>query len=286
MGLFESQCKQEIVKYGTIIFDLIATELDGNERCKSLGFCSNPAFEKISVIREHTQKVIKKEQPKYVKVSSEECVLCEFIINTLERFVNKNSTEEEIMTALNKVCSILPDTIKVQCNDFVKTYGQAMLKLLVSELKPELVCRTLGLCTSNSKLLILKPIKGKSGEFCPICETVMQYVDSLLEKNSTIQEIEAVLDKVCNFLPSSLTQECDNFIQQYGPLIIHLLAAEMAPQQVCTAIGLCTSKTEIHHHSQELLGKDECTFGPSFWCASMKNAQKCKVSKKFLVIKR
>jgi len=271
LGPFASQCKQEITEYGSAIFDLIATELDGNERCKALGFCSNPAFEKISVIRDHTTKITKKKN--LVKTSSEECVLCEFVISTLERLVNKNSTEQEIMSALSKVCSILPDTIKVQCNDFVKTYGQAMLKLLITELKPELVCRTLGICSTNLKKINLKSVK--SGEFCPICETVMQYVDSLLQKNSTIQEIEAVLDKVCNYLPKTLTQECESLVQQYGPLIIHLLAAEMAPQQICTAIGLCSSKTQ-HHHTQELLGKNECTFGPAFWCASMENAKKCK----------
>ncbi|CAD5122092.1 DgyrCDS10542 [Dimorphilus gyrociliatus] len=273
LGPFESQCKQEISEYGAILFDLIATELDGDARCKSLGFCNNPAFNKVSVIRQQTEKIVKQEKMKAVKVSSEECVLCEFVINTLERFVNKNSTEEEVISALNKVCSILPDTIKVQCSDFVKTYGNAMVKLLISELKPEMVCRTLGLCSTNTKLVKMIPIKVKAGEFCPICKTVMQYVDSMLQKNSTIQEIEAVMDKVCNFLPSSLTQECDSLVQQYGPLIIHLLAAEMAPQQICTAIGLCTSSTQ--KTAQHLLGTDECTFGPAFWCASMENAKKC-----------
>ena len=28
----------------------------------------------------------------------------------------------------------------------------------------------------------------------------------------------------------------------------------------------------------QLLGKNECTYGPAFWCASMENAKRCNVS--------
>lgn len=30
---------------------------------------------------------------------------------------------------------------------------------------------------------------------------------------------------------------------------------------------------------QQKLGKKECTYGPSYWCASLKNAQKCQVNR-------
>ena len=47
-------------------------------------------------------------------------------------------------------------------------------------------------------------LKLSGGEVCGICETIIQYIDSLLEMNSTVQELEKVLDKICNFLPESL----------------------------------------------------------------------------------
>ena len=43
-----------------------------------------------------------------------------------------------------------------------------------------------------------------SDEMCGVCETVMQYGDTLLEDNATIHEIEQVLEKVCNLLPKNL----------------------------------------------------------------------------------
>ena len=46
-----------------------------------------------------------------------------------------------------------------------------------------------------------------SGEMCAVCETVIQYLDSLLEDNATVAEIEAALQKVCNFVPDTIKGE-------------------------------------------------------------------------------
>lgn len=58
--------------------------------------------------------------------------------------------QEEIIKALDSVCSVMPDTVKKQCEDFVNTYGKAILSLLLSELDPQEVCTTLGLCSQAS----------------------------------------------------------------------------------------------------------------------------------------
>ena len=52
-------------------------------------------------------------------------------------------------------------------------------------------------------VLVMYIITG-DGELCAVCATVIQYVDSLLEENATVAEIEAALDKVCNFLPDTI----------------------------------------------------------------------------------
>ncbi len=53
------------------------------------------------------------------------------------------------------------------------------------------------------KLYAGKQVVG-GGELCGVCETVIQYLDSLLEQNATVEQIEAWLDKICNFVPDSL----------------------------------------------------------------------------------
>ncbi|GBN04213.1 hypothetical protein AVEN_107608-1, partial [Araneus ventricosus] len=52
-------------------------------------------------------------------------------------------------------------------------------------------------------------------------------------------EIKAALDKVCSYLPSSLSAKCESFVNQYADLIVTLLIQELDPQLVCAQLGLC-----------------------------------------------
>jgi saposin len=146
-----------------------------------------------------------------------------------------------------------------------------------------LVCSTLGLCQNKlTKIIKPQPVKIRSnGELCGVCETVVQYVDSLLQENATREEIKQTLEKVCNFLPSEVQSECNIFIDTYAATLIDLLEKELTPAQVCQELGLCTKKAmvpmvEIVPAKAHLVGTNECTFGPSYWCATRENAKKCK----------
>lgn len=46
-----------------------------------------------------------------------------------------------------------------------------------------------------------------AGGFCDICKMVVAYADKELEKNATTAEIEALLEKVCHFLPESVSDQ-------------------------------------------------------------------------------
>jgi len=280
LGSIESVCDQTIDTYGPELFEILASELDPSTVCNAIGFCS------ASPVRIATPA---KNTPKKKVKASAQCVLCEFVMKEVDQMLESNATQEEILKALDTVCSILPDTIKAQCTDFVDTYGPAVLILLEQELSPELVCTTIGLCSANGKVRTGKPVIKlpaglKGDEMCGVCETVIQYVDGLLEQNATIQEIEATLEKVCNFLPGNLRQECDTIIEQYGPAIVQLLAQFADPKEVCQSIGLCSQSSkpvpieEIKPAKANLVGVSECTYGPAFWCASQENAVKCKAT--------
>lgn len=57
--------------------------------------------------------------------------------------------QEEIIHALDKVCSKLPASLAEQCQEVVDTYGSAILSILLQEASPELVCSMLHLCSSR-----------------------------------------------------------------------------------------------------------------------------------------
>lgn len=51
--------------------------------------------------------------------------------------------------------------------------------------------------------VVVKP----AGGFCDICKMIVAYADKELEKNATTTEIEALLEKVCHFLPESVSDQ-------------------------------------------------------------------------------
>ena len=50
---------------------------------------------------------------------------------------------------------------------------------------------------------------------------------------------------MCDLLPSSLKQDCDTLVEQYGPVIITLLVNELKPDAVCGVLGLCSNQTGL-----------------------------------------
>jgi len=47
-------------------------------------------------------------------------------------------------------------------------------------------------------------VSANSGSSCIVCETVVQYLEAMLENNKSVVAIETLLKKVCNFLPESM----------------------------------------------------------------------------------
>lgn len=266
MGSLKDACDSSVMQYAPELFELIAEELDPATRCQSLGFCT--ALNKNKISENATPQLV--HTPKKVKASPQ-CVMCEFVMREIDGMLTNNATEKEIIAALDKVCSILPSTISDECKGFVDQYGPAVIILLSEELSPALVCSTLGLCSSKIKTVV----KIADTELCGVCETLIQYVDALMEQNSTVKEVEAILNKVCNFLPEQIRTECNGMVEEYGPAIIQLIAQFADPKEVCTTLGVCQTEALIVPVKAQLVGTKECTYGPSYWCANKDNAEKC-----------
>ena len=53
----------------------------------------------------------------------------------------------------------------------------------------------------------------KSDDTCLICETVVQYIEAMVEDKTSVDEIEKLLKKVCNFLPDTMKTEVSLVVQ-------------------------------------------------------------------------
>ncbi|XP_038639210.1 prosaposin [Scyliorhinus canicula] len=203
--------------------------------------------------------------------SSQGCVICEFAMRQIENLLQQNRTEEMIIHAVEKVCSLLPATVKSECRDFVEQYGQAVVELLAQELDPAFVCTAIGLCKQTDRVAVekVKPKQLKAGPLCEVCQLMVEHLDKLIQKNSTEKQIEAALDKVCDLLPERMREECDQLVHQYEDALLQILLQTMDPNFVCSKLGLCLGA------KPHLLGSDKCVWGPSYWCKNMDTASQC-----------
>ncbi|MCI4376778.1 hypothetical protein PGIGA_G00192370 [Pangasianodon gigas] len=279
-------CKQYVGQYGPLVFQQLMS-MQPKDICCRAGFCDSTP-ESVPMLNLVPAKSIpaKKTIPatKLVKASSikvakkmvraresPKCAICEFVMKELESIIQDHTTEEEVVQAVEKVCSLLPSTLTAQCKDLIETYGQAIIELLIQEADPKTVCSLLGLCRDASRAFIpvMEKAEFEAGGFCDVCKMAVRYIDGILEQNATEAQIEEAVKKVCNFLPDEFKTQCDQLIEQYEPLLVQLLLQALDPDFVCMKLGACPGALRM------LLGVEQCSWGPAFWCKNMETATRC-----------
>jgi hypothetical protein len=95
--------------------------------------------------------------------------------------------------------------------------------LLLNDLDPNTICKTLRLCNTVSNQSI--KIKGSAIDLskinlntveCQICTYLISLADNLVKTNKTEQEIVNELERVCNLFSSDIKPQVkDNFLFLY-----------------------------------------------------------------------
>ncbi|KAJ3610029.1 hypothetical protein NHX12_022123 [Muraenolepis orangiensis] len=277
-------CKQYVIQYAPIIINQL-TSTEPKKICSTVGFCSasksTPMLKLQPAVASPALKLfpatkLEPEAAKPVKPvkpvrESPQCAICEFMMTEVESMLSDQTTEAEVINAIEKVCTILPSTLTAQCKDLIETYGQAIIELLVQEADPKTICTLLALCRGAHRAVIpaLDLASYTTGGYCDVCKMAVRYVDGILEQNATEAQIEEAVMKVCSFLPASVQTECDQLVQQYEPMLVQLLLQMMDPEFVCMKVGACPEAT------RKLLGSERCSWGPAFWCKDIATAQSC-----------
>ncbi|XP_067131550.1 uncharacterized protein Sap-r isoform X2 [Centruroides vittatus] len=213
------QCEDFVNQYTDLIISLLLQEFDPDEICAKLGLCP------------------KNESLQNVENTNIECTLCKDIMEALETKLKDKSTEDEIRAALDTVCSLLPGTYAKKCQEFIDKYTETIVTLLVQNIKPRMICSLLNICPSENLE-------------CTLCQYFLHFLQERLMSNSTEWEIKNLAEKVCSYLPESLSSECRAFVDEYGDAMVVLLAQEIDPSVVCPLFKLCPSvgrqaKTEL-----------------------------------------
>jgi len=235
-GPLKTKCVQFVDTYGPILVQLIEKYSTPEQVCNALKVCHNGTemAESVSGNIVKTVKTIK---------DTAECTLCKYVLNFINLLITSNSSEEEIEKALGLVCVILPAHYHTQCSNFVHQYGPIITELIAELDDPNVVCEWLSMCKkSDNKFIEIPALKTNKLTTlpCNLCQYVVNYLDVIIQSNSTETKFEEELDKACKILPETkLRAECQTLVHLYGADLIKLLADYGNPKAVCQAIGVC-----------------------------------------------
>lgn len=248
VGKSKEMCKTLIDAYGPLFLEIIARDVKPDQLCVMIGMCATT--DAVS-----TQ----------VQGSGQNCVICEFFINVLEKFINQNSTIPEIERWMQYVCDhAMPVPVRNECSSFVATYGDLILSLLINNVPPQKVCTFMGLCNKTesglpeyleeadlfrhrSDILLQKEksIAQRVQETrsvsiqCTVCQYAMQYISSEYQVDKTERALEFTIGNVCKLSPKSYRSHCNSIVDEHGVKLITFMERYTDPLRVCGSIKLC-----------------------------------------------
>nr|XP_034380055.1 prosaposin isoform X2 [Arvicanthis niloticus] len=166
-----TKCQEVVVTFGPSLMDILMHEVSPNFVCSLVHLCSarldvaetleQPASAVVSALPKEPALSKQPELPKQSALRAHVppqkngfCEVCKKLVLYLEHNLEKNSTKEEILAALEKGCSFLPDPYQKECDSFVVQYEPLLMELLVEVMDPSLVCSKIGVCPSAYKLLL------------------------------------------------------------------------------------------------------------------------------------
>ncbi|XP_021029250.1 prosaposin isoform X3 [Mus caroli] len=167
-----TKCQEVVGTFGPSLLDIFIHEVNPSSLCGVIGLCAarpelvealeQPAPAIVSALLKEPALPKQPTQPKQSalparvpqKKNGGFCEVCKKLVLYLEHNLEKNSTKEEILAALEKGCSFLPDPYQKQCDDFVAEYEPLLLEILVEVMDPGFVCSKIGVCPSAYKLLL------------------------------------------------------------------------------------------------------------------------------------
>ena len=145
----------------------------------------------------------------------------------------------EVGTRKSKLISIIFFCYNVQCTQYLKIIFPKLVYTYVYFFIAELLLLTQ--VPQDNPIMEMKKVNDN----CAICQYAMETLYTILENKDNQDEIRNTLDTLCEYMPSSISKPCEEYVDAYAETVIQLILQDFTPQQICAEIGLCTSVSEV-----------------------------------------
>uniref|UniRef100_A0A182MI21 Saposin n=1 Tax=Anopheles culicifacies TaxID=139723 RepID=A0A182MI21_9DIPT len=312
---YRTKCEKYIDQHSDQIVDLIMKQLAPKEICATLGFCMPKEFaDELDVdeaILDYVVEpaILEPEEGLLLSAAAAggadknqppQCAICEFVIVKIESELTNKKTHDEIEKTVRSVCNKMPSTITKQCDKLIDQYGEFIIKFLQT-LPPQTICTQLDLC--EKQLALLKKSELEIVE-CAVCQGAVKALDQLRARDMMLDHVTKYVDNVCNAVPAKHYTQCNELLTIYGVSMVQQLKHSIEREQVCVNIDMCrgtlmsmpefasgerafdesveedededVEEEPVQKKDAMLVGLNECSWGPSYWCKNEASAAQCK----------
>ncbi|XP_033735975.1 prosaposin-like [Pecten maximus] len=155
LASIKDECNTFLNVYFDIVYEMLLNETSPGNVCTTIKLCSAKKTPPPKTSpRLHVVPLLKETLPTKVfnlgvPTSSEECVVCEMVLNYVNEALKDPATEKDVRIVLDKACGQIPQNFQQQCKTFVDTYSDQIVQWAVEQDDPYVVCPFIHLCGTS-----------------------------------------------------------------------------------------------------------------------------------------
>lgn len=185
-----------------------------------------------------------------------DCPICKMIVVTLIVKLKDPEARAKIESNIREACAQLagPDAQAI-CEQHVDAVF-ASLDNLLNDIDPEGACEIFQFCDKASQAASVPEsfsrLRGLYAELpsltavgdseCDNCKTIVSQAVAILQDPKTQIELIEYAREGCSLL-QDYKEQCVQYVQMYGVMLINLAINYLQPDQVCTTLGYCTAQS-------------------------------------------
>jgi len=238
-----AHCKHIVDDYYMPLFEYIK-KVDPHMVCSIVGICNDAFYQPrpLATLFPEQESVkytrLQPAQPTNVDGKSS-CLLCEFTMQKLEKFLEDAHNVDEIKDYLNSLCDEAPGAYKDSCKSFVDAYAPIIVDMIASEIHPSQVCKELKLCSAPA------PLPPKKSASCETCRIVTEEVFSVFSSEDDQDMVKNVLESICYRFPEYIDEPCERFVDKYSAAFLDFISKNLTPEQFCDALDMCSAEEDL-----------------------------------------
>jgi len=224
---YQQVCDQIVEQGVPQIVQWIEQNETPEEVCTQLGLCTSKDVAHPKILPINWGKILGQDS---------ECSDCEYIIGVIEQWMDNTNNQQEIVTAVEIVCTYMPDW-ESTCDAIIAAGVPEVIQWIDTYENNTVVCNQLGMCSDVDVQIYNAP---QPEDDCSDCTQLVQWIENWVSQNSTETEITLYLETVCTLIPGYTTL-CDQIVENELPVIIQYLENNESPSTICGQIGVCSS---------------------------------------------